>query len=81
LPALAEFWETERTGPDEVFTMSSEVVAVEGRTSVVRVSVDYESTGSGRWRDLWVIRFDELGLCVEFEEWPFSPEPPDGHQP
>jgi hypothetical protein len=79
LPALTEFWEAERAGPDEVFTLSSAVVAVEGRTAVVRVAVDYASHRSGRWRDLWVVRFDERGLCTEFEEWPFAPEQQDGH--
>jgi hypothetical protein len=78
LPALAELWEAERAGPDEVFTLSSEVVAVEGRTAVVRVSVDYAAQRSGRWRDLWVIRLDETGRCTEFEEWPFAPEQQDG---
>lgn len=72
LPALAEFWEAERDGPGESFTMSSEVVAVEGATAVVRVSVEY---GSGdRWLDLWVLELDEDGRCTSFEEWPIAPE-------
>jgi hypothetical protein len=25
------------------------------------------------WRDLWVIRFDQDGRCVEFVEWPIAP--------
>lgn len=49
---LSRFWERERDGPDEVFELRSEVVALDGRVAVVRVSVDYEDVTSGRWRDL-----------------------------
>lgn len=81
LAGIARFWEDERTGPHEQFTMTYEVVAIErrgdGATAVVRVSVDY-ATGS-RWRDLWVIRFGAGGRCSAFEEWPFAPGQPDGH--
>lgn len=35
--ALAGFWEAERDGHDEVFAMSSAIVAVDGMTAVVRV--------------------------------------------
>ena len=77
LAAIAEFWEAERAGADEQFTMTSEVVAVEGEVAVVRAEVDY-ATGS-RWRDLWVLRFAANGRAVSFEEWPFAPGQPDGH--
>lgn len=79
LPALAEFWDAERDGPDEPFTMSSEVLAVDGPTAVVRVSVEYRASG-GRWRDLWVLELDDDGRCSAFEEWPFAPGQPDGHE-
>src|SRR5215218_7809604 len=55
LDAIAAFWEDERDGADEDFTMSSEVVAVDGSTGVVRVAVDYAAPSVGRWRDLWVL--------------------------
>jgi ketosteroid isomerase-like protein len=72
--AIADMWERERQGPDEQFTMESEIVAVEGDTAVVRVWVAY-STGTQReYRDLWVIRFDANGRCLAFEEWPFWPD-------
>jgi hypothetical protein len=77
LADIARFWEAERTGPDEQFTMTHEVVTVEDATAVVRVSVDYVT--ESRWRDLWVIRFDADGRCSAFEEWPFAPGQPDGH--
>jgi ketosteroid isomerase-like protein len=78
LDDLARFWEAERDGPDEVFAMSSEVVALDGPTAIVRAQVDY-ADNSGRWRDLWVLRFAEDGRCAAFEEWPFAPDQPDGH--
>jgi ketosteroid isomerase-like protein len=77
LPALAEFWEDGRDGPDEPFTMTSEVIAVDGSTAVVRASVEYHASGD-HWRDLWVLEFDEAGRCTAFEEWPFAPGQDDG---
>jgi len=41
LPAIAEFWEAERNGPDEVFTLSSEVLADQGDRGVARIEVVY----------------------------------------
>ncbi|MFI9509427.1 nuclear transport factor 2 family protein [Nocardia sp. NPDC052566] len=79
LAALAELWEGERDGPDEPFSMESEVVAVDGLTAVVRVEVVYEKDETALWRDLWVLRFDDAGRCVWFEEWPFAPGQRDGH--
>jgi ketosteroid isomerase-like protein len=72
--ALARFWEAEREGPDEEFTMSSDVVAVEGVTAVVRVFVEYGPPDPSSWRDLWVLMFEKNGRCTRFEEWPFAPQ-------
>jgi len=79
LEALAPFWEAARDGPDEPFTLTSDIVAVDGNTAVVRLSVDYQGADTTRWRDLWVLEFDDRGRCASFEEWPFSPNQPDGH--
>lgn len=79
LDEIARFWESERDRADEEFTMSSNVVAVDGDTAVVRVLVEYGAPGTGRWRDLWVLRFAPDGRCESFEEWPFAPDQPDGH--
>ena len=79
LSAIAELWERERAGADEVFTTASEVIAVEGDTAVVRVEVWYGDPVSREYRDLWVIRFHRDGRCMAFEEWPFWPE--RGHTP
>lgn len=71
LPALAEFWDAERDGPDEPFEMTAEIVAVDGDVGVARVEVNY---GDGtRWRDLWIVQVDAEGRCIAFEEWPIAP--------
>jgi hypothetical protein len=80
LDELARFWEAEREGPDEQFTLASEVVTVEGDSAVVRLSVEYLGADTTRWRDLWVLRFASDGRCVGFEEWPFAPGQRDGHE-
>ncbi len=79
LDAIARFWEAERVGPDEEFTMSSNVVTVDAGTAVVRVLVKYGALGRRPWRDLWVLSFAEDGRCSSFEEWPFAPDQPSGH--
>jgi ketosteroid isomerase-like protein len=76
---ITRFWDDEREGPDEEFSMAAEVVAVDGDTAVVRVSVEYGGPDGGRWRDLWVVRLARDGRCSSFEEWPFAPDQPDGH--
>ncbi|MQA84165.1 MAG: DUF4440 domain-containing protein [Streptosporangiales bacterium] len=73
LPAIARMWEETRDGPDEVFRMTSDVVAVDGDTAVVRVEVYYGDPVHQEYRDLWVMRFAEDGRCRAFEEWPFWP--------
>jgi uncharacterized protein (TIGR02246 family) len=76
LPAIAEMWDEERTGPDEAFTMTSEIIAVEDDTAVVRVEVEYGEPDEEEFRDLWIIRFADDGRCRAFEEWWFSPDGP-----
>jgi ketosteroid isomerase-like protein len=78
LAAIQEMWEAERRAPDEEFEMSSEVIAVEGDTGVVRVEVHYGPPQDRDYRDLWIVRLDEGGLCSHFEEWPFWPADQDG---
>jgi hypothetical protein len=79
LAAIRALWERERDSADEAFTMTSDVVAVDGSTAVVRVAVAYGDPGGRRWRDLWILRFDTDGRCAAFEEWPFAPDQDDGH--
>jgi hypothetical protein len=76
--AIAEMWEREREGPDEAFEMRAEIVAVEGETGVARVEVRYGDPVVKEYRDLWVVRLDDDGRCLAFEEWPFWPRDQEG---
>lgn len=71
--AIARFWEDEREGPDEVFTLTSEIVATEGDTAVARLEVVYGSPPQRTYRDLWIITLSSDDRCRHFEEWPFHP--------
>jgi hypothetical protein len=73
LEQIGELWEREREGPDEVFTMEWEPVAVEDGTAVLRVEVRYGEPVTRHYRDLWIVQLDEHGRCTAFEEWPFWP--------
>ncbi len=75
LDAIRAFWEEERGGPDEVFTMSAEPVAAAGGTGVAKVLVRYGEPVVQEYLDLWVVRFaaDGSGRALRFEEWPFWP--------
>ena len=73
--AIAEMWEAERHGPDERFTMDSELVSVDGRVAVARIAVRYESPAA-EYRAIWIIHFAGDGRCQAFEEWPFFPGQP-----
>jgi hypothetical protein len=66
-------WEEEREDSDEVFTMTTDIVAVDDPAAVVRVEVHYGDPTVQEYRDLWVIRFAEDGRCTWFEEWPYWP--------
>ena len=76
LPAIGRMWAETRDGPDEVFTATTHIVAVDGDTAVVRVEVDYGDPVVQQYRDLWIIRFAADGRCFAYEEWPFWPGQP-----
>jgi ketosteroid isomerase-like protein len=76
LDAIAQMWEQEREGPDEVFTLATEIIAVDGPVAVVRAEVRYGDPLRQEYRDLWIIRLDDDGRCTWFEEWPNWPERP-----
>lgn len=78
LPRIAADWEQEREAPDEVFTMTASIVAVEGDTGVAKVLVRYGEPLRQEYQDVWLVRFAADGRCSWFEEWPFWPEQP-GH--
>ena len=71
LEAIAAFWEAERDGPDEPFTMRWQAVAVEGDVGVARIEVAYDGPPPLIYRDLWIVTVDLAGRCRAFEEWPF----------
>lgn len=73
LAAIATFWEAEREGPDEAFSLTWAPVAVQDDVAVARVDVLYAGPPARRYKDLWVIEFDAEGRCRAFEEWPFFP--------
>ncbi|MGO9753728.1 MAG: nuclear transport factor 2 family protein [Solirubrobacteraceae bacterium] len=73
LDAIAQFWEDEREGPDEIFTLNFEIVAAQGDTAVARVEVVYGAQPKRIYRDLWIITLTNDGRCSAFEEWPFHP--------
>ena len=82
LASIARMWEAERASSDEDFSMSIQIVAVEPDTGVVRVEVRYPTEAdredrSNRqrleYRNLWIVRLNDAGLCTDFEEWPFWP--------
>lgn len=76
LAAIGRMWDAERDGPDEVFTLATDIVAVDGPTAVVRAEVHYGNPVSQEYRDLWVMRLGDDGRCSWFEEWPYWPEQP-----
>ena len=81
LDSIRRMWDEDRAGPDEVFTLATQVVAVDGLIAVVRAEVGYGDPVSQEYRDLWLIRLGEDGRCSWFEEWPFWPEQPPAASP
>jgi ketosteroid isomerase-like protein len=76
LDAIRRMWEHERDGPDEVFTLATDILAVDGPTAVIQAEVHYGGPPRQEYRDLWVIRLTEDGRCAWFEEWPYWPGRP-----
>jgi len=76
LPAIERMWDAEREGPDEDFSLATDILAVDGPTAVIRAEVRYGNPPHQEYRDLWVIRLDADGRCSWFEEWPYWPGRP-----
>jgi hypothetical protein len=76
LERIGEMWEAERKGHDEIFSTTSEIIAVDADTAVVRVEVLYGDPVDREYRDLWLIDFAEDGRAAAFEEWPYWPGQP-----
>jgi ketosteroid isomerase-like protein len=75
LDAVRRMWDAERDGPDEGFTLATEILAVDGDTAVVRAEVHYAEPEQ-EYRDLWIIQLGDDGRCRDFEEWPYWPDRP-----
>lgn len=76
LNAIKQMWDEERDSPDEVFTLATGILAVDGPAAVVRAEVCYGKPPVQEYRDLWVIRLTDDGRCSWFEEWPYWPGRP-----
>ena len=76
LDAIRRMWDEDRDGPDEIFTLTTEILAVEGPTAVVRAEVHYGQPVRQEYRDLWILRLEDDGRCAWFEEWPYWPGHP-----
>jgi ketosteroid isomerase-like protein len=76
LDAIRLMWDQDRDGPGEIFTLATEIVAVDGTAAVVRAEVRYGDPVRQEYRDLWVMRLGDDGRCSWFEEWPYWPERP-----
>jgi ketosteroid isomerase-like protein len=76
LDAIRRMWEQDRDGPEEVFTLATNILAVDGATAVVRAEVRYGDPLRQEYRDLWVIRLRDDGRSSWFEEWPYWPGRP-----
>jgi hypothetical protein len=66
-------WEEDRERPNEAFTLSTEVVAVDDQMAVVRAEVRYAQPVRQEYRDLWILQLEADGRCSWFEEWPYWP--------
>ncbi len=76
LDAIRRMWDEERDGPDEVFTVATDILAVDGPTAVVRAEVRYGVPLRQEYRDLWIMQLGGDGRCIWFEEWPYWPGQP-----
>ncbi len=76
LDAIRQMWDDDRDGADEIFTLATEVLAVDGDTAVVRGEVRYGDPIRQEYRDRWILRLGDDGCCYSFEEWPYWPGRP-----
>jgi ketosteroid isomerase-like protein len=76
LHAIRQMWDEDRDGADEIFTLATEVLAIEGDTAVVRAEVRYGDPIRQEYRDVWILRLTDDGRCAWFEEWPYWPGRP-----
>ena len=68
--AIQAYWLNDE---GETFTAEAEPVAVEDRSAVVRVKVEYGEPVRQEYLDLWVLHFADDGRVDDFEEWAYWP--------
>jgi uncharacterized protein (TIGR02246 family) len=73
LDNIRRMWDADREGPNEKFSLATEIVAVDGDTAVVRTEVRYGEPAHQDYRNLWLLHFEADGRCSRFEEWPYWP--------
>ena len=71
--AIEEFWTVDE---GQEFTVDARPVAVQDRTAVVRLVVEYLRDEPQEYTDLWLLEFADDGRVARFEEWPFWPGKP-----
>ena len=76
LNSLQRMWDEDRDGPDEVFTLATEMVAVDGLTAVVRAEVRYGTRSARSTATCGSGRYVTTAAAVPFEEWPYWPGRP-----
>lgn len=64
IEAIKQMWKDEPEGPGEDFTLVTDIIAVDGRTAVVRAEVGYGDPPRQKYRDLWVIRLADDGVAT-----------------
>ncbi len=62
----------DREGPVEVFSLATEILAVQGATAVVRAETRYGDRAR-QVPDLWIMHIRNDGRCTWFGEWPYWP--------
>ena len=76
MDSIRQMWDEDRQGPGEVFSLATEILAVDGPTAVVRAEVRYGEPVRQEYRDLWIMQMRDDGRCSWFEEWPYWPGRP-----
>jgi len=73
LDAITRMWDEQREGPGEVFTLATEILAVDGPTAVGPGRGALRGSAPPGVPRFVVIRLDDDGRCTWFEEWPYWP--------
>jgi hypothetical protein len=70
LSDIQKFWEEVCLRQSD-FEIRSKIIAVEGTTAEVHVNVIYKNDKPSKWQDVWVLIFNDEGLCDSYQGWPW----------